>query len=80
MTLLLFSVLGERVVEATLPMMLFHCGGRRWGGNTASGIASLRRNGAAITSVPCDFTAALECGMMEGGSRADVIAYTTTQW
>ena len=50
MTLMLFNVVGGRVVEPTVPMMLFHCGGRWWVGNTASGIALLRRNGAAITS------------------------------
>ena len=50
MTLMLFNVVGGRVVEPTVPMMLFHCGGRWWVGNTASRIALLRRNGAAITS------------------------------
>ena len=49
------------VVKPLVPMMLFYFGGRCWGGgNTASGIALLRRNGVAVAGGPCGITSGSE--------------------
>jgi len=67
MTLLHSNVVGGRVVEPTFPMMLLA---------VVVGLitrpAGLRCCGAMARQ--CSYTAALGCGMVGSGSRADVIA------